>query len=262
MGCLKLVLGILGNATAVALFIAPLPTFWTLMKKKSTMEYSGLPYVCTLFNCLLWIFYGMPFVKPHSMLIITINGFGCAIELIYLTVYIIYADRKNQLKVLGMLLAVILAFTVVAVLTVTVLHTHNSRTTVVGSVCVVVAIAMYVSPLSIMKLVIQTRSVEYMPFLLSLFVFLNSMAWTSYALVTKDIFIGIPNGLGCLSGVAQLALYVFYRYLKPVTASLESGDKPLVNNVYVEIGKSNEKLNENKDSKSRLINQDGNKPAN
>ncbi|KAJ7564444.1 hypothetical protein O6H91_02G017800 [Diphasiastrum complanatum] len=97
MGCsFKLILGISGNATAVALFAAPLPTFWSILKKKSTMDYSGLPYVCTLFNCLLWILYGMPFVKPHSMLIITINGFGCAIEFIYLTIYLIYAARQNK----------------------------------------------------------------------------------------------------------------------------------------------------------------------
>ncbi|KAJ7564445.1 hypothetical protein O6H91_02G017800 [Diphasiastrum complanatum] len=239
MGCsFKLILGISGNATAVALFAAPLPTFWSILKKKSTMDYSGLPYVCTLFNCLLWILYGMPFVKPHSMLIITINGFGCAIEFIYLTIYLIYAARQNKVKVMKMLLVVILAFTIVTVITITVVHTHSKRTTLVGSVCVVVAIAMYTSPLSVMKMVIQTRSVEYMPFLLSLFVLLNST---------------IPNGLGCLSGAAQLALYVFYRNSTPVTASLESlsGDKPLkpVHNVYLQIDKSNEKLNEKKDSK-------------
>ncbi|EFJ33100.1 hypothetical protein SELMODRAFT_67873, partial [Selaginella moellendorffii] len=187
------------------------PTFWEIVRSKSTQEYSGLPYVCTLFNCMLWILYGMPFVKPHSMLIITINAAGCAIELVYTALYLSYATRAKMVKVLKMLGAVAVAFGLITLTTVKLADTHDERITVVGSVCVAVAIAMYISPLTVMKLVIQTRSVQYMPFLLSLFVFLNSLVWTFYAVVTRDIFIAIPNGLGCLSGIAQLSLYAIYR---------------------------------------------------
>ncbi|XP_002989708.2 bidirectional sugar transporter SWEET4 [Selaginella moellendorffii] len=218
---MQILLGILGNITAVALFISPAPTFWRILRMKSTQDYSGLPYVCTLFNCMLWVFYGMPFVKTNGMLIITINAAGCAIETVYLLIYLIYAPKLAKMKVLRMLGAVLAAFAMVVALTMLLAHTHDARTTIVGSVCVVVAVAMYVSPLSVMKLVIQTRSVEYMPFLLSLFVLINSLVWMLYAVATKDIFIGIPNGLGVLAGVAQLLLYLVYRNAKP-----EAGRSP------------------------------------
>lgn len=41
-------------------------------------------------------------------------------------------------------------------------------------------------------MVIRTRSVEYMPFLLSLFNFINGLVWTGYAFVGGvDIFIAV-----------------------------------------------------------------------
>uniref|UniRef100_A0A0E0QNP6 Bidirectional sugar transporter SWEET n=1 Tax=Oryza rufipogon TaxID=4529 RepID=A0A0E0QNP6_ORYRU len=54
---------------------------------------------------------------------------------------------------------------------------------------------MYSSPLTIMSQVVKTKSVEYMPLLLSVVSFLNGLCWTSYALIRFDIFITIPNGL-------------------------------------------------------------------
>ena len=41
------------------------------------------------------------------------------------------------------------------------------------------------------KTVVTTKSVEYMPFLLSLFVFLNGAIWTFYAVLVKDYFLGV-----------------------------------------------------------------------
>nr|POF20631.1 bidirectional sugar transporter sweet1 [Quercus suber] len=48
-----LVFGIFGNATALFLFLAPMITFWRIIKSKSTEQFSGIPYVMTLMNCLL-----------------------------------------------------------------------------------------------------------------------------------------------------------------------------------------------------------------
>lgn len=42
-------------------------------------------------------------------------------------------------------------------------------------------------------MVIRTRSVQYMPFLLSLFNFLNGLIWTLYSIVTQDIFIAVTS---------------------------------------------------------------------
>lgn len=55
-----------------------------------------MPYVATVLNCLFWVFYGMPFVHPDSLLVVTINSVGLVLELIYLAIFYIYAaEQKN-----------------------------------------------------------------------------------------------------------------------------------------------------------------------
>lgn len=59
-----------------------------------------MPYLATLLNCALWVFYGIPIVHPNSILVVTINGIGLVIEATYLTIYFIYADNKKRVSVL------------------------------------------------------------------------------------------------------------------------------------------------------------------
>ncbi|TYG91543.1 hypothetical protein ES288_A12G270500v1 [Gossypium darwinii] len=116
---------------------------------------------------MVWVIYGLPMVHPNSTLVITINGAGTAIELVYLTLFLIFChDKKKRLK--GLLIALV------------------------------------------EKLVISTKSVEYMPFFLSLASFANGVAWTTYAFLPFDPFIAVPNGLGTLFSLAQLLLYATY----------------------------------------------------
>lgn len=69
---------------------------------------------------------------------------------------------------------------------------------------------MYAAPLTVMKLVIKTKSVKYMPFFLSLANFMNGVVWVIYACLKFDPYILIPNGLGSLSGIIQLIIYITY----------------------------------------------------
>lgn len=43
------------------------------------------------------------------------------------------------------------------------------------------------------RTVIKMKSVKYMPFLLSFFLFLNAGVWTTYAVLVKDIYIGVSS---------------------------------------------------------------------
>ncbi|XP_057420149.1 bidirectional sugar transporter SWEET4-like [Lotus japonicus] len=65
------------------------------------------------------------------------------------------------------------------------------------------------------KLVVMTKSVEYMPLFISLASFGNGVAWTTYALIRFDLFIMVSNALGTLFSVARLILYAtFYKSTK------------------------------------------------
>lgn len=70
---------------------------------------------------------------------------------------------------------------------------------------------------------IRTKSVKYMPFLLSFFLFLNAGVWSVYSVLVKDIYIGVPNAVGFVLGSAQLILYMIYKNKTPLpTKSMDS----------------------------------------
>ncbi|GJN19649.1 hypothetical protein PR202_gb06946 [Eleusine coracana subsp. coracana] len=214
---IRTVIGIIGNGAALVLFLSPVPTFISIWKKGSVEQYSPIPYVATLLNCMIWVLYGLPLVHQHSMLVITINGTGTAIELAYITLFLLCSTGKTRRKVLLLLAAEVAFVAVVAVLVITLAHTHHRRSMIVGLLGVIFGTGMYAAPLAVMKMVIQTKSVEYMPLSLSLASLVNGICWTTYALLKFDVYITIPNGLGVLFALAQVVIYgIYYKSTKEI----------------------------------------------
>nr|ACF85395.1 unknown [Zea mays] len=124
---------------------------------------------------------------------------------------------------LGLLGIVASIFTTVVLVSLLALH-GNARKVFCGLAATIFSICMYASPLSIMRLVIKTKSVEFMPFLLSLAVFLCGTSWFIYGLLGRDPFIIIPNGCGSFLGLMQLILYAIYRKNKGPAAPAGKGE--------------------------------------
>ncbi|CAI9102540.1 OLC1v1000824C1 [Oldenlandia corymbosa var. corymbosa] len=209
----RTVVGTIGNIIGFMLFLSPVPTFKKIWEKKSVEQYSAAPYIATLANCSLWVVYGLPAIHPNSTLVMTINGTGIVIEVIYLALFITFCKSNKTRAKLAAIVGLGLVFVVVlAVLVLTLAHTPKLRSTVVGSFGMAGNIMMFAAPLSVTKTVITTKSVEYMPFLLSLASFFNAVSWTAYAFIQFDIYIFVPNSAGTLLGLAQLLLYaIFYK---------------------------------------------------
>ncbi|CAA6665496.1 unnamed protein product [Spirodela intermedia] len=206
------IVGITGNVISFGLFLSPLPTVYKICEKKAVEGFSPIPYLATLLNCMMWVLYGIPLVHPHSLLVVTINGTGLLLQTIYLTIFILYSTPPLRRTVLKFVTAEILFMMAVVIGVLMGAKTHEKRSLIVGVMSVVFGTCMYASPLAAMRLVIRTRSVEYMPFSISMASFLNSICWTLYAVIRFDIFITIPNGLGTLLSLAQLVLYATYYY--------------------------------------------------
>ncbi|GMY37729.1 bidirectional sugar transporter SWEET2-like isoform X2 [Fagus crenata] len=85
--------GIAGNLFAFALFVSPIPTFKRIIRNQSTEQFSWLPYIYALMSCLICLWYGMPLVSPGIILVATVNSIGAVFQLIYLSIYITYADK-------------------------------------------------------------------------------------------------------------------------------------------------------------------------
>ncbi|VVA21990.1 PREDICTED: bidirectional sugar transporter [Prunus dulcis] len=206
---IRIIVGIIGNVISFFLFTSPFTTFLKIIKQKSVGEFKADPYVATLLNCAMWSFYGMPFVHPDSVLVVTINGCGFVIKLICIAIFLTYSSNAKR-RILIALLVEVIFFAVVVFVTLHFLHTTKGRSMIIGILCIVFNIIMYASPLTIMKMVIKTKSVKYMPFTLSLANFCNGIVWLIYALIKFDPYILVPNGLGSISGLVQLILYATY----------------------------------------------------
>ncbi|CAN0920002.1 Bidirectional sugar transporter SWEET14 [Linum grandiflorum] len=178
---LALVFGLLGNIVSFFVFLAPLPTFYRIVKEKSTQGFQSIPYSVALFSAMLYLYYAS--LKVDALMLITINSVGCLIESTYLIIFLIYA------------------------------------------------------PKSVRRLVIKTKSVEFMPFSLSLLLTLCAVFWLIYGLALDDYYIAVsfvtkqtlpssfsgtilkvwlfwlqaPNILGFAFGLTQMGLYLIYR---------------------------------------------------
>ncbi|XP_044953644.1 bidirectional sugar transporter SWEET2a [Hordeum vulgare subsp. vulgare] len=202
--------GIAGNIFAFVLFISPLPTFRRIVRNGSTEQFSATPYIYSLLNCLVCMWYALPFVSYGVVLVATVNTIGAVFQLAYTAVFIAYADAKKRLKVLVLLAGVFCVFGLIVYVSMA-LFDHKPRRTFVGYLSVASLIFMFASPLSIINLVIRTKSVEYMPFYLSLSMSLMSVSFFAYGALLDDFFIYVPNGVGTVLGVVQLLLYAYYR---------------------------------------------------
>ncbi|CAH8280608.1 unnamed protein product [Arabidopsis lyrata] len=206
----RTIVGIIGNVISFGLFCAPIPTIMKIWKMKSVSEFKPDPYVATVLNCMMWTFYGLPFVQPDSLLVITINGTGLFMELVYVTIFFVFATSPVRRKITIAMVIEVIFMAVVIFCTMYFLHTTKQRSMLIGILCIVFNVIMYAAPLTVMKLVIKTKSVKYMPFFLSLANFMNGVVWVIYACLKFDPYILIPNGLGSLSGIIQLILYITY----------------------------------------------------
>ncbi|EOA14365.1 hypothetical protein CARUB_v10027550mg [Capsella rubella] len=232
----RTVVGIIGNVISFGLFCAPIPTMVKIWKMKSVSEFKPDPYVATVLNCMMWTFYGLPFVQPDSLLVITINGTGLFMELVYVTIFFIFATSPVRRKITIAMVIEVIFMVVVIFCTLYFLHTTKQRSMLIGILCIIFNVIMYAAPLTVMKLVIKTKSVKYMPFFLSLANFMNGVVWVIYACLKFDPYILIPNGLGSLSGIVQLILYV--TYYKTTNWNDDEDDEKRYSNAGIELGQA------------------------
>ncbi|KAH7300004.1 hypothetical protein KP509_24G040500 [Ceratopteris richardii] len=192
-------------------YCSTIPTFWRIVKKKSVEGFSDHPYLFSLLNGLLWTFYGYLTLRRGGLFLLTVNAIGCAFQYAYLAFYILFATTHKQRMITGTSTGIVhLLFLMMVILVKFFLKQYSIQLRVMGTMSCMAAIVMYGAPLSIMATVIYTKSVEYMPFLLSLALTLRSGTWCAFGYVTHDIYVEVTNTIGVLLGVSQLILYTIY----------------------------------------------------
>lgn len=206
------IFGLLGNIISFLVFLSPLPTFYRVYKKKSTEGFQSIPYVISLFSAMLWLYYTL--VKAGDSFLLSINSLGCVIQSIYIAFYLFYAPKKAKIFTLKLVMLFNVFGFGVIVASSLFLAKGETRISVLGWICDSISVSVFVAPLGIMRKVIKTRSVEYMPFFLSFSLTLSAIMWFFYGLLLKDYFVAVPNILGFGFGVLQMILYMIYKNKK------------------------------------------------
>ncbi|KAK8622428.1 hypothetical protein V6N13_117345 [Hibiscus sabdariffa] len=201
--------GVLGNIISFLVFLAPVPTFYRIYKKKSTESFQSLPYQVALFSCMMWLYYAL--IKKTAFLLITINSFGCVVETLYISMFLAYAPKKSRMSAMKLFAAMNMGLFSLILSVTHFLVKSSIRIEVLGWINVAISVCVFAAPLNIMARVIRTRSVEFMPFNLSFFLTLSAVMWFSYGVFIKDLCVAVPNVVGFILGMLQMLLYAIYR---------------------------------------------------
>ncbi|GER24778.1 bidirectional sugar transporter NEC1 [Striga asiatica] len=158
---------------------------------------------------MLYLYYA--FLKEKLIILITINSIGFVIESAYLTIFMIYATKESRAFTTKLLVVFnVLSLAMIVGCTYSFVR-EKSRPKIVGWICAVFSVSVFAAPLSIMRQVIKTKSVEFMPFSLSFFLTICSVVWFFYGFLISDYYIAAPNILGFAFGLMQMGLYFVYK---------------------------------------------------
>ncbi|KAH1131411.1 hypothetical protein J1N35_002789 [Gossypium stocksii] len=203
------VFGDLGVIVSFMVAFSPLPAFYQIYKKKTSEGFQSLPYVISLFSAMLWIYYAL--LKKNEMHLIVINIFCCFIQSFYIVTYFYYGRKKEKLEAVKLMLLFNVFGSGLIFFSTYFLHNPKTRLCILGYICLGFSASTYAAPLAIVRKVIKTKSVEFMPFTLSVFLTIQAVMWFFYGLLKKDINIAGPNILGFIFGILQMILYAIYK---------------------------------------------------
>ncbi|KAH7439096.1 hypothetical protein KP509_04G045000 [Ceratopteris richardii] len=193
-----------------------LKSSWMILRQKKTENevscWVNQLFIFMLFNCMLWVFYGLPINRPHNFWIILTNGIGSSLALIAIISFYCYTSRKQRLIVESELEAFFSFFLIMVLTTVMVNKDRERRVLIVGTIAGVLSSCMHFVLLVELCIAWKKNNLKRLQFIPSIAAFLKGALWTAYGWSGRDLFIVVPNGVGVATGVVQLILCLIIRY--------------------------------------------------
>jgi solute carrier family 50 (sugar transporter) len=187
------------------LWLSPLPTARTVIRRGSTEGLPPLGWFSMLANGFLWTVYG--WTAGPDLTIIVPNVSGLLAGAGYSAIFMRYDSGRFATRPYVMGLAATLA--AVTLVAIALPRAQAQRT--LGLAGVAVCVAMFSGPLQVIRTVIATQSTRDLPFPTAVATVANCSLWLLFgALVRHDPFIWGPNVLGLGAGIAQLCLFARY----------------------------------------------------
>ncbi|KAK1363530.1 Bidirectional sugar transporter SWEET [Heracleum sosnowskyi] len=173
-----------------------------------------------MMNCLVWLLYGMPFITPGSILVLTANSFGLVIHLAYLIIFLLYVkDHRQRICAGGIFLLELALVGLVSGLVIRLAHTYMMRAALVGAFGGFISALIIICRFSPVVTFWVEGSLESKSFLVVLSSTLHDLCWLIYASVRFEMFLLFTHCAGFFVGVVQLVQYGIYYKSTP-----KSGD--------------------------------------
>lgn len=226
--------GLAGVASSFFLFASALPVLIEIRSRKSTLQYSFIPYLLEWVNSFSWLTYCFHrgLAAKFELAISSFGGFLMSA----LSLGIFRSNMMDSQKAMVFDAATITTTTATAVLAAssfTVVPCDHFATRwcwwKYWSICC--NVVMYSGPILAMVWAWQNRSVDFIPMSFSLGSLVGAAPWCAYGLLAGDATILVPNLVGVVVGVCMFIEYqlIICRYHR--TASLQvtepTSDQPL-----------------------------------
>ncbi|GAB64935.1 MtN3/saliva family, partial [Plasmodium cynomolgi strain B] len=213
-------LKILSIASSLFMQLVLFPSIIKMIKKKTTGEVDGLPYVVLLFSSFLWLVYGM---LLNNSAIVCPNLVGLVLGAFYSLMYHKYCKNmwlKQKLfsyyKICGFICLLLYAFLYVL--------TYEQYELFVGFMAFISSIVNFGAPLSYVQIVIKKKNSSLIPLEIATGSLVCSFLWVTYGFTIKDGFVIVPNLCGFILSLLQIALILLYSN-KEAIVNYEDGEQ-------------------------------------
>lgn len=198
-------IGIAAVSASMSGCLSTMPLALRMRRSGSVGAYPFTPILAVAANALASLAYGIVIGDPVSM---TSSTFGSCVGSFYMFTYLRCklppaTRREHHLRALA--LAVLGATGLVAAFS-----EHPLVTGLVGLWMNVAAIAMYAAPLVQLQAIIKAKELVGISLPVCCSNFVTGLVWTMHSLNVGAATLVVPNLIGLLSALAQLALFLIY----------------------------------------------------
>lgn len=220
--------GRLAPIASILVLMSPIPTMEKIKNDRSVGNLPLLPYSSMIVSSYLWCVYGVLKNEPN---IWSSNGIGLLLGFYYFITFQKFSPKSSStfpgsIRQHIQYVLVIMSVATILPLMKSMLSSIIDTTEAVGKVGVVLCVALFASPLSALKSVIETKSSRSIPLPFTIASIINCILWSIFGwFQMNDSNIYIPNILGLLCGLIQLGLKIYYADSKSRRAKLKTLDE-------------------------------------
>jgi solute carrier family 50 protein (sugar transporter) len=185
-----------------------MPTIIQIGHDRSVGTLPLLPYSSMIASCFLWLFYGL--LRNEAKIWFT-NLIGFCFGLFYFSKFVVWAPLKSPTLPGSVQLHVQVCLAIFAATFSLTFLSPLSAAGIIGNIAVLFCLIMFGSPLAALKTVLQTKSASSIPLPFTLATIVNCFLWSVTGLLDmNDVNVYLPNLIGFLFGIVQLALKLIY----------------------------------------------------